>query len=902
MNNIAADTKVNRFLRIKVAFALMGKYILLVILSLTGISLFGQNEANEISPEFASLDFENPTEYPIAKVTVAGTETRDVNAIKSITKLRKGENITIPSSGMRDGIKKLWKLGVFSDVSLTLDSLVNDSVHLTIHLVEQPILNKFIFKDQNRTRKEKLAELMEGILRVGGIPTDNNKRLAKKKVREYFVEKGFLDAEVFIKAYPDTIRKNSVNLIFEVDKKDRVKIDNVVFVGNEAFSDKKLRKALKNTKKKGTFLRKSKFVAEDYEEDKKTLINKYVNAGYSDASIVSDSFWRDENGRVQLKLNISEGVQYKYGNITWKGNSRYADEDLASVLGINKGEIFNPEQLEERLQFALDGRDVSSLYMDQGYLFFNIDPQQLAVRGDTIDMEMRIYEGPQATIDRVTIKGNDRTHEHVVRRVLRTKPGEKFSRSQIVRSQREISNLGYFDPETIQMNTPVNYERGTVDIEYIVEERPSDQLELSAGYGGFQGLIGTLGVTFNNFSFQNIRKKSSWSPLPTGDGQRLSLRYQSNSRFFKSFNFSFTEPWLGGKKPNAFTIGAATSSFDNSNFGAGKLNIRRFFIGLGTQLKWPDDFFTSTTTLNIENIVLDDFSRQFVVDDGNFRNFNISQTFTRSSIANNLFPMGGSRISLTVKFTPPYSLFRKDEFWKLTESEVTELHNDELLKLGIRQVETYFNTPLLNEGGLTQAQANVRDAEIARRFNFLEYHKWRFDAEWYFNPVGKLVFGASAKMGFLGNYNSGIGDVPFERFELGGDGLSNQNTGITGTDIIALRGYEVRDIDPNSRINGGGIIFNKFTAELRYPLSTNPNSTIYTLLFAQGGNQWNSFKEYNPFDMNRSVGVGLRVFLPMFGLLGFDYGFGIDKSSPESPNPSIGDIGKFSIILGFEPD
>ena len=450
------------------------------------------------------------------------------------------------------------------------------------------------------------------------------------------------------------------------------------------------------------------------------------------------------------------------------------------------------------------------------------------------------------------------------------------------------------------MNTPVNYERGTVDIEYILEERPSDQLELSAGYGGFQGLIGTLGVTFNNFSLQNISKRGSWSPLPTGDGQRLSVRLQSNGRFFRSFNFSFTEPWLGGKKPNALTVGAQTSSFDNTTVGSGKLEIRNFFAGLGTRLRWPDDFFTSSTTINFENINLENFSGQFIVNDGNFKNFNISQVFSRSSIANPMFPMSGSRVALTLQFTPPYSLFRRDRFFEFTDAEIDQLHSERLLELGIRQREEYFTT--VGGDGLTAAERDVQNAEDSRRFEFLEYHKWRLDAEWYFNPIGKLVFTTSAKMGFLGNYNSTIGDVPFERFEVGGDGLSNQGAGITGLDIIALRGYEVEDIDPDSRLNGGGIIFNKFTAELRYPLSTNPNSTIYTSAYFQGGNQWSSFDEYSPFDLRRSAGVGLRVFLPAFGLLGFDYAFGLDKDIQGTENPTLGQLGKFSIILGFEPD
>ncbi len=848
-------------------------------------------DVNTYSPDFAQLDFENRQTFTIKEVRIVGAERRDDNAIKSITGLREGGTVTIPSEELMEAMKKLYRLRLFSDVEIALDSLDGQDVYLSIILQEQPVLSGYTFLNVKKGQQEKIIEKLGESLRIGGIVTANDKENGAQKIRQYYIDKGYLDARVFIEEVLDTIRDNSVKLNFRIDRGERIKIDDIVFRGNEALSDRRLRRLLKNTKRKKAFLKKSKFDEKQFEEDQKNIIDHYVKIGFSDAEIVSDSVWRDKDGQVNLQLTIDEGTQYKFGNITWKGNSIYSDEQLSAVLGINRGEIYSPELLTKRLEFSLDGRDVSSLYMDNGYLFFNVDPIQVAVRQDSIDLEMRMYEGPQATIDRVMIMGNTRTHDHVIRRVIRTKPGEKFSRSDMIRSQREIINLGYFDPETIQMTPKPNFERGTVDMEFVVEERPSDQLELSAGYGGFQGLIGTLGVTFNNFSIQNIRNRASWSPLPTGDGQRLSLRLQSNSRFFRSYNFSFTEPWLGGKKPNAFTVGAASSSFDNTSFGAGKLGITRIFAGLGTSLKFPDDFFVSTTTINIERINLDQFSNQFIVNDGNFKNFNISQTISRSSVANPLFPMSGSKISLTLQFTPPYSLFRKDNFWKLSDEEASELILRENLGRGVRNQ-------------LTGAAADqfIADIEESRKFEWLEYHKWRFDAEWYYNIVGKLVFMTSAKLGFLGSYNQAVGDIPFERFELGGDGLSNQNTGITGTDIIALRGYEVEDIDPNTRATGGGIIFNKYTAELRYPLSTNPNSTIYATFFLQGGNQWSSFREFNPFDMKRSVGVGLRVFLPMFGLLGFDYGFGLDKTIQNNPNPGLGALGKFSIILGFEPD
>ena len=526
-----------------------------------------------------------------------------------------------------------------------------------------------------------------------------------------------------------------------------------------------------------------------------------------------------------------------------------------------------------------------------GYLFFNIDPVEVAVVGDSIDMEMQIFEGAQATIANVGIFGNDRTHEHVIRRELRTKPGNKFSRSQIIRSQRAVTGLGYFNPETLDIQTPVNQQNGTVDVNYTVEERPSDQLELSAGYGGAQsGLIGTLGVTFNNFSLANIKDKSTWSPLPQGDGQKLSIRAQSNSRFFRSYNMSFTEPWLGGKRPTSFTVGAVHSAFDQESFGLGSLKITRGFVGLGTQLKWPDDFFSISGTLTLESINLNDYQNgQFFVNGdqvttGNFKNFHLTGTITRSSVAEPIFPRSGSRISLSIQATPPYSVFRGSNDFTLSQEEKDEVRANWIESRG--------------PAAPYDAETEERRALNAKKFRFLEYHKWHFRGEWYFNIFDKFVLASNIKFGFLGAYNSQIGISPFERFEVGGDGLSNQNVGITGKDIISLRGYETSDL-PENRIDGGGAIYDKLTMELRYPISLNPNSSIYVHGFVQGGNIWSGFDDFNPFDMKRSAGFGLRVFLPMFGLLGFDYGFGFDKD----PNaPGFENYGQFNIILGFEPE
>lgn len=869
--------------------------ILLFVLSVGGLQ--GQVDSlYSITDSMEVLDYGEKIDYEIGGIEIVGAVSRDRNAIKSIAGLREGDKIKIPGLTISKAVKSLLKLRLFDDVQIVQDRVEDEVVFLKIILIERPTLSRYSFTGVKKAKHDDLNDILRTILNKGGIVTDDQKNLAKMKLEEYFIEKGKLDAEVNVKEIEDKIKPNSVRLVFDIDPKERVKVQSVIFEGNTDVSNRKLRKKMKNTKQKGTLFRKSKFVKDEYEEDKENLIAYYNKNGYKDARIASDSVYREADGDVVVKIELYEGNQYYFGDISWKGNSLYSDEQLTNVLGLQAGDVYNPELLENRLRFSLDGRDISSLYMDDGYLFFDIRPTEVAVQNDTIDIEMRIFEGPQATIENVVIRGNDRTNEHVIRRELRTRPGMKFSRSQIIRSQREIINLGYFNPETVDIQTPVNPQRGTVDIEYNLEERPSDQLELSAGYGGASGLIGTLGVTFNNFSINNIKDRSTWSPLPQGDGQKLSLRIQSNSRFFRSYNFSFTEPWLGGKKRNSFTMGAVHSAIDFSDLSEGTLNITRLFAGIGTQLRWPDDFFSSSTTVNIENIALDDYGRsQFFVrqddgqrlrvTDGNFRNFSITQTITRSSVADPLFPRRGSRVSLSVQFTPPYSLFRGDDFFTLTPNEEQDIVNS-------------CNT---DDGPYWQCDQDQLDqlllsGENAKKFRWLEYHKWKFDAEWYFNVANKLVFMTQAKFGFLGGYNSELGPPPFERFEVGGDGLSNQANNLTGTEIIALRGYDVGEI------NGGNPapIYNKITAELRYPLSLNPNSTIYVKGFVQGGNAWESFSEFNPYDMNKSAGVGMRVFLPMFGLLGFDYGWGFDRNLPAGS--SLGDYARFNIVLGFEPD
>ncbi|RMD97353.1 MAG: outer membrane protein assembly factor BamA [Bacteroidetes bacterium] len=822
--------------------------------------------------------YDKPADYEIGGVKVTGNQFSDPTAIISIAGFRVGDRIRVPGKEIQRAVKSLMKLSLFTNVEILKEKTIGDVIFLIIHVQERPRLTTHSFRGVKKGAHDDLNEEVNKYLIKGGIVTDAIKSNAARAIEKYYEEKGFLDCRVNVEEHPDTTRLNAVRLVFDINKNRKVKIEDITFSGVNNVKVRKVRNLMKNTRRKKRLLSGSKLIKKDYEEDKKAIIDYYNTIGFRDARIVKDTIWRvkDKDGKpgdLIVHLDIEEGNRYYFRNITFKGNSIYDDATLANILGINKGDVYNKELLTTRLSFSQDGRDVTSLYMDNGYLFFNVDPVEVAISDDSIDLDIRIFEGPQATIDKVVIKGNDRTHEHVIRRELRTLPGAKFSRSDIIRSQREIINLGYFNAENLGINTPVNPQRGTVDIEYTVEEKPSDQLELSAGWGGRgRGVIGTLGVAFNNFSLRNIKDRSTWSPLPQGDGQRLSIRAQTNGRYYQSYNMSFTEPWLGGKKPTSFTVAAYASilsnGFQKSSDLYGRLVNAGLTVSLGTRLKWPDDNFISSTALNLQNISLQNYSfgrgffrtdRGEIVDQGDYRNFSITQTFARSSINNPIFPQDGSKVSLSVQLTPPYSLFTNRDY--------------------------------ANEGP-------------EDRFKMLEYHKWKIEADWYQTLVGKLTVRANAKFGFLGAYNKSIGVSPFERFQLGGDGLNNQQFGyFTGTEIISMRGYSPQDLennrfDPNNPNDIAATpLYQKITMELRYPLSLQPTSTIYVMAFAQGGNSWKAAGDYNPFDMKRSVGAGLRVFLPMFGVLGFDWGIGFDKNSTK-----FSDLTRFNIVLGFEPE
>jgi len=813
------------------------------------------------------LDYSEPKDYEIGGVKVTGAEFSDENALINIAGFKVGDKIKVPGSAVPRAMKSLWRLRLFTDVQIFKEKTIGDIIFLEIAVVERPQLSRHSFKGVKKTYHEDLNDVVNTFMLKGAIVTQSNKTNASVGIQKFFYEKGFLDTKVSVREIPDS-GFNKVRLEFKIDRGNKVRIDEIDFAGNDNIKDSKLRAKMDGTKRRRKLFSSSKFLKDEYKLDKEKIIAYYNTLGFRDAKIDRDTVYRNSKGNLNVEMDLTEGNRYFFRNITFKGNSIYKTDYLETILAIGKGDVYNTELLDTRLNFSPDGRDISTQYLDNGYLFFQVNPVEVAIVGDSIDLELRIFEGPQATIDKVTIAGNDRTHEHVIRRELRTKPGQKFSRTDIVRSQREIVNLGYFNPETLGINTPVNAQRGTVDIEYTVEEKPSDQLELSAGWGGRgRGVIGTLGVTFNNFSLRNILNKETWSPLPQGDGQRLSLRAQTNGRFFQSYNASFTEPWLGGKKPNSFTVGGFLTRVTNgqtsesSNFQ--NLTIGSVSVGLGTRLKWPDDNFVSNTTLTYQILNLNNWqTANFGLDDGTFvtdgrfNNISLNQTIARSTINEPIFPTSGARFSLSVQLTPPYSLFGAND--------------------------------------------NPQDRDPQDRFRFVEYHKWRFNAEWFTALAGKLTLRASAKIGMLGSYNSDIGTSPFERFVLGGDGLSNQQSNLLGFDLISLRGYEEDEL-PNSG-DGGAAVFDKFTVELRYPLSLNPSATIYVLGFFEGGNSFDSFREFNPFDLRRSAGLGVRVFLPVFGTLGFDYGLGFDKPNAIEGESIFNNFGNFNIILGFEPE
>ena len=868
-----------------------------------------------------------PTEYIISDIKVTGTKSFDPNLIISISGLAVGDKVMIPGGdNFSKAINNLWKQGLIADAEVYFTNLSGKNLSIELNITDRPTLTSFKFRGISKTEADEITTKLGLAKGRQTRVTENLKKSSSAVIKKFYVEKGFRNVEVEVQESKDNKATNGVNIIFVVNKNGKVKVNDIYFAGNEFVPDLKLKKQMKGTKEKSRFtlfpsdnrnvfdsskgnkltfseylrtngylipsktkelldpyvrfkfLSSAKFNDKKYLEDKQNILNYYNSLGFRDAVIVNDTTYNDA-GNLDVAIKVNEGHHYYFGNITWKGNTKYSDSILNLLLGIKKGDSYNVETLNKKLgkQPSPEGGDISSLYQDDGYLFFQIDPVETAVYNDTIDHEIRIREGPQATIGKVEITGNDKTKDYVIRRELRTVPGEKFSRADIIRTQRELSQLGYFDPEKINPGIVPNIDNGTVDITWGLQEKSSDQLELSAGFGGGIGLTGTLGVTFNNFSIYNIFNKKAWQPLPSGDGQKLSLRAQSNGKQFRSYNFSFTEPWLGGKKRNSFTISYYDTKYanaynpfgyyDRSYADSSFIKTTGFSVSLGKQLKWPDDFFALIYQLNYQRYQLKNYNIFPGLTNGISNNISLKITLARNSAGPNpIFPTSGSNFVLSTQLTPPYSLFRDA-------------------------------SSIQHEG---------------EQYKFVEFHKERFTAEWYV-PIGQgrgpdknkqFIFKAAAKYGFLGRYSDKTITSPFERFQIGDAGLSN-NYGLLGYDIIAHRGYPVYDnsdpkINPDqSSARDFFTIFNKYTLELRYPFSTSASSTIYGLTFFEAANGWYSFKDYNPFKLRRSVGVGMRFFLPMFGLLGFDYGIGLDRINSTT---GLKGAAKFTFMLGQEPE
>ncbi len=850
-----------------------------LILIISSIFIFNNLVAqlNNVENPIINLNYNDPEKYEIGEITVSGIQFLDPNAIIANSGIKVGDIVKIPGETFTNAINKLWEQGILANVEIYVTKSDGRRISINFHLTERPRLSKFTFVG---VRKGEADELKEKIRLVKGkVLTDPMLKSIQNSTKKYLAEKGFYNASINLVQEKDTSYPNSVMLTINIKKNKRVKVKEIIFEGNQLVESKILKRKLKDTKEKKwfAFYRSSKFKRKEYEDDKKKLINYYNTQGYRDAIVLSDSIYSINPKRIGVKLKIEEGRQYFFRNITWVGNYIYKTKTLDSILAIKKGDIYNIENLESKLSFNPNGLDISSLYLDNGYLFFSVDPVETKVDGDSVDIEMRIHEGAQATIEKIVVSGNTKTNDHVVLREIRTLPGQKFSRADIIRSQRELSQLGYFDPEKISINPIPNPAKGTVDIEYNVTEKPSDQLQLSGGWGGNFGFVGTLGLSFNNFSLKNIPHLKKWDPLPSGDGQRFMVNFQSNGPSYQNYSTSFSEPWLGGRKPHSFTVAFnhsvsrtgvgngfrgtsssflnPTAQFNNQFYNPyatstkGTMQLTSISVSLGKRIKWPDDYFTLLHSVSYLFYNLDNYQAFAGFSTGVANNLSLTNTLARNSIDNPTYPRRGANLSLSLQVTPPYSLF--------------------------------------------QPNRNFATETDAEKFKLVEYNKWMMDMSWFTQIAGNLVFNTRAHMGYLGSYNKNMPIGPFERFVVGGSGLSGFNF-MMGYDLIGLRGYADRSIAPENSSSTAGVAYNKFVCELRYPISLNPAATVFMLAFAEGANNWGTYKEVNPFNLYRSAGVGARIFMPAFGLIGVDYGYGFD----EVPGNPSGNKNRFTFSIG----
>lgn len=837
-------------------------------------------QTNSQNNALNNISYQSPKTYTLGGITVSGNSYVDKSVVIMLSNLQVGKQISIPGDDITQAIQNLWKQGLFDDVQILATKIQNDSVYLDIQLDEKPRMNKYIFKGIKKSAQDDLKDKIN--LTKGDVVTNHLIMRTIHIIKDYYNDKGYLNAKVAIDQKKlGNDQSHFVNLYINIHKNSKVKVAVINVFGNKAFTKDKITGAMKDTRAVGHFnplvpiphligsvtkdlftlkwgkipdhllnyalknyniriFKSAKFIQSKFNDDLTKIIDKYNKEGYRDAQILSDSVYRIDNNHVGINLYVSEGPKYYYRKITWVGNTVYPSRFLSNVLGIKAGDVYNKKLLQTNLNYNESGLDVSSLYMDNGYLFFNATPVETYVGNDSIDLEIRIHEGKQARINKVTVSGNTKTNDHVVIRELRTRPGQLFSRRDVIRSTRELANLKYFNAQNLKPDIKPNPTDGTVDINYAVEETSADQLELSGGWG-YGRLIGTVGVSFNNFSLRNFFNKKAWRPVPSGDGQKLSIRFQSYGQGYVNWSVSFTEPWLGGKKPNSLTLSYYRSLFAYTGLDAygnsvdSRFSIHGFQVGLGKRLTWPDDLFTLYQALEVQLYDLKNYASIFSVGNGNgrYNNIDYNIVFGRNSVDQPIYPRSGSDVSLSLQLTPPYSLFSKNTDY-----------------------------------------ANMTDQE---KYKWIEYYKWKFKAYWYFEVAPKLVLVPKIRFGYLGTYNNKLGVTPFQRFYLGGDGLSGYSN-YDGREIIGMRGYANETVTPEyyKNTNVGGTIFSRYTLELRYPISLAASSTIYVQAFVEAGNAWLGNKNFNPFDVKRSAGVGARIYLPMFGMLGLDWAYGFD--------------------------
>ncbi len=815
------------------------RFITFIIIVFVSIQAQAQAQAQD------SIPFQKGKAYQLGGIAIKGLQKYSEQTVRVFAGLKTGQTIKIPGDKLTSAIKKLYNTKQFSNVDVYVTKVVEDVAYIEFDVVELPEISTVTITGIKKGKAKELQK--EAGLKKGEMVTDDLLITTKNYIQNKYAKRGYLKSKVTINTKKDTSKTNAVKMLVHIDNGERVKIKKINFSGNKAFKSKKLRKAMSNTKQKmtGRFWKKSKYLEEDYQADLESIIDVYSEKGYRDARIVDEQLSWNQDNTINLDITVSEGKKYYFGDIKFIGNSLFTDAQLQRFLRIEKGDIYNAKVLKERVNGdnSPDSQDINTTYLNRGYMAARVNPVETRVNKDSIDVEIRIFEGLPFRLKNVSVVGNDKTNDHVIYRELRTKPGNLFSKEDIIRSIRELGQLGFFDAQTITPDVKPNYTDQTADIEYAVTEKGSSQIELQGGYGG-NAFIGTLGLTFNNFSIRNIFNKKAYKPLPMGDGQALSLRIQK-SKYYSTYSFSFTEPWLGGKRPKSLSFSIYNSkqfAYDRISTNGGvdrnqQINILGASVGLGQRLQWPDDYFTLSQTVSIQQYKLKNYRiSTFSFDNGTSNNIAYAINLGRSSAGpGRIFPQRGSEFNVGIKLTPPYSLFNKKDY------------------------------------------ANISDEE---KYNFLEYYKASFKGKWYTPLFSKIVMMTNTEFGFLGKYNNELGDSPFERFYVGGDGLgANQ---FDGRETIGLRGY-----DPFSG-NGGGTIYNKFTLEMRYPITLKPSASIYVLGFLEGGNSYTGLNNLNPFDLKRSAGLGMRIFMPAFGLLGIDFGHGFDALTPGGVKPGWG--------------